>query len=131
MGKEKIKILIVDDNRLFRKAVKKKLSNELSFEIVGEASNDKEFLKLLNTVEMDIVLMDIQIPELGGIAATKKACFINRNIKVIAVTPFKNEVTPFKNEVCLEKLIESGFKGCVLRNNFFYEIINSIKELTN
>jgi DNA-binding NarL/FixJ family response regulator len=119
MDSNKIKILIVDDNKSFREAVKKFLINELNCEVIGEASNGIEFLEKMKPVGIDIVLMDIQMPELDGIAATKKWCLNNTQTKVIAVTMYTDKIY-------LKQLIESGFKGCVSKTSFFIEIAMAI-----
>ncbi len=123
MTTKKLKILIVDDNNSFREAVKLFLTNELNCEIVGEASNGKEFLQLINPVLADIVLMDIQMPELDGITATKKWCLIYPHTKVIAVTMFTEKAY-------LQPLIEAGFRGCIFKTNFFSEIFHAIDEVS-
>jgi DNA-binding NarL/FixJ family response regulator len=119
MDEPKMRIIIVDDNKLFRDAIKLYLVNELNIDVVGEATNGKEFLALINNAFVDIVLMDIQMPELDGIAATKKWCLRNPGTKVIAVTMFTDKAY-------LLQLIEAGFKGCIFKTNFFAEIATAI-----
>jgi DNA-binding NarL/FixJ family response regulator len=119
MEKKKLRILIIDDNRSFRLAVRQFLTNELNYEVVGEASDGTEFLKLMKSVNVDIVLMDIQMPELDGITVTKRWCLTHTQTKIIAVTMFTEKAY-------LQTLIEAGFKGCVFKTNFFTEIINAI-----
>ena len=119
MMEKRLKVFLVDDNATFRDAVKQFLEIELNCEIVGEAENGKQFLKTYNRLPADIVLMDIQMPEIDGIAATKKWCMYNPQTKVIAVTMFTEKVY-------LLPLIEAGFKGCVFKSEFFNEIIKAI-----
>jgi DNA-binding NarL/FixJ family response regulator len=119
MDTKKLRIIIVDDNKSFREAAIKFLTNELNCEVVGEASNGLQFLELIKTMVCDVVLMDIQMPELDGITATKKWCLRNPYTKVIAVTMFTDKVY-------LVQLIEAGFKGCVFKTSFFSEIVKAI-----
>ena len=119
MDTEKIKLIVVDDNKTFRDAVKLFLTNEYNVNIIGEASNGIEFLNLMEIIQSDIVLMDIEMPDLNGIAATKKWCLRNPYTKVIAVTMYSDQAY-------LLSLIEAGFKGCVFKNSFFNEIGKAI-----
>ena len=119
MMQKRLKVFLVDDNGTFRDAVKQFLEIELNCEIVGEAENGKQFLETFSRLPADIVLMDIQMPEIDGIAATKKWCMYNPQTKVIAVTMFTEKVY-------LLPLIEAGFKGCVFKSEFFNEIIKAI-----
>jgi len=116
---KKLRIFLVDDNETFRKAIKQFLEIELNCEIVGEAENGKHFLENYQVPLADIVLMDIQMPEIDGITATKKWCMINPQTKVIAVTLFTEKAY-------LLPLIEAGFKGCIFKSDFFNEILNAI-----
>jgi len=120
METEKLKIIIVDDNKTFRDAMKLFLVNELKAEIIGEASNGQEFLNLSAIIRADLVLMDIEMPELDGISATKKWCLHNPLTKVIGVTMYTDKVY-------LLRLVEAGFKGCVFKTNFFNEITKAIE----
>ena len=122
MESKKLKILLVDDNASFRKAVKLFLEKEYNHHIIGEASNGFEFLELIKMTDPDLVLMDIQMPILDGITATKKWCLHNPQTKVIAVTMFTDKIF-------LQQLIESGFKGCIYKTSFFSEIILAIVKI--
>jgi DNA-binding NarL/FixJ family response regulator len=119
METKKLKIIIVDDNEMFRSAAKLFLQKELNCEVIAEASDGKQFLELSNIYLADVVLMDIQMPETDGINATKKWCQLNSKTKVIAVTMFTDKVY-------LLPLIQAGFKGCVFKTNLFSEILKAI-----
>lgn len=124
MELEKLKILIVDDNKSFREAARLFLENEFSCKVVGEASNGFEFLSMIKNIKADIILMDIQMPELDGFTATKEWCFRDLHCNVIAVTMYSDRTY-------LPRLIESGFKGCVNKMDFFSDIINAIEKVKN
>jgi len=117
---KRLKIFLVDDNETFREAIKQYLEIELNCEIVGEAENGKQFLETYEMLLADIVLMDIQMPEIDGISATKQWCILNPHTKVIAVTLFTEKAY-------LLPLIEAGFKGCVFKSDFFNEILKAIE----
>ncbi len=86
-----INIIIVDDHSLFRNGMKLLLSNTGNFNIMAEASNGKEFLNLLDTMNPDIVLMDIDMPEMGGIEATTKALEKKPELKIICLSMYGEE----------------------------------------
>ena len=121
---KKLKILLVDDNQTFRTAVKQYLEIEMNCTVVAEVENGKHFLDMFNRTLADIVLMDIQMPEVDGITATKKWCLLNPETKVIAVTMFTDRAY-------LLPLIEAGFKGCIFKSEFFNEISKAIEKVMN
>lgn len=121
---DKIKLIITDDNDEFREALKNFLTLEFPVEIIGEAANGKEFLKLSNIYEADIILMDIMMPEINGIEATKNLLLHSPKTKVIAVTMHAEKAY-------LAELIKAGFKGCIFKNNLFEEIKTAITQVKN
>ena len=108
---EKIKVMVVDDNNEFRRAIITLLNSKEQYTVVGEASNGKEFLSKMENNEADIVLMDIRMPEMDGIEATKLANqMYYPNLKVITLT-MHNEFR------YLKEMIEAGAKGFMLKRN--------------
>ena len=108
---EKIKVMVVDDNNEFRKAIITLLNSKEQYLVVGEAANGKEFLLKMESSKADIVLMDIRMPEMDGIEATKLANQIYYpNLKIITLT-MHNEFR------YLKEMIEAGAKGFMLKRN--------------
>ena len=107
---DKIDLLIVDDHKIFRDGLKLLLSH---FSFVGdilEASNGKEFLDIHDEVSPDIVLMDINMPVMGGIEATREALEKYPDLKVIVLTTFHDE-----NYV--EQMMIMGVEGYMLKRS--------------
>jgi len=113
-----IKILIADDQSLFREALKTLLSAYPGLDIIGDASNGEEALRLAFTLSPDVVLMDLRMPIMDGVEATRKIVKLGKNIKVIVLTTFDDDETVFEGlragavgyllkDVSAEKLIEA------------------------
>jgi DNA-binding NarL/FixJ family response regulator len=89
------------------------------FEVTGEASNGDEFLKLLNNIEADVVLMDINMPEMDGIEATRKGLKICPGIDIIALSMYGEEEYYYK-------MIDAGAKGFLLKDSDISEVKEAI-----
>ena len=119
-----MKIMIVDDSDTFRDALKLILNKNKEYEIVGEAENGIEAIEQFSRLSPDLILMDIEMPEMNGIEATKRILWQNKNIIFIAITMYKDKAY-------LTELIGSGFKACIFKNNVFDELDDAIKKVCN
>ena len=117
-----IKVIVVDDHELFRQGVVMVINRMESTKVIGEASNGKEFLRLLNSDVPDVVFMDIKMPELNGVDATIEAIKRYPNLKIIALSMFGEEEY-------LQKMINAGAVGFLLKNSSIQEIENAIKQV--
>ena len=90
-----IKILLVDDQPLFREGLRTLLSVQTDFEIVGEAGNGEEAIKLARTLQPAVVLMDLQMPVLDGVAATRCLKTEQPDCRVIVLTTFDDDENVF------------------------------------
>lgn len=109
MEEQKLKIIIVDDHEFFRKGLVFVLSKMKFVDVVGEATNGQEFLTLLDSQPADIVLMDINMPNMDGVEATQKALSKCPDLKILALSSHQDEAY-------LETMIEAGVKGFLLKN---------------
>ncbi len=121
---KKVSIMLVDDNITFRETFKLIMSRYEDYEIVGEAENGVQALKLLDKFVPDLVFMDIQMPEMDGIEATKRMSWKYPFIKFIAVTMHSNEAY-------IHKLLKAGFKGCIFKDNVCDELDGALIQLAN
>ena len=124
MGIEKIKIVIVDDHQGFINAVRIFLRNRYGIEIVGEANNALQFLEIIKTTITDIALLDINLPEIDGLIAGKKAIIIDRRLKVLGVT-MSDDYNIHLN------MLQNGFSGGILKNQFTQDFDKAINKIKN
>jgi len=116
---EKIRIIIADDHQLFRNGLKILLNAFPEFEVTAEASNGVEFLRILQDTKAEIVLMDINMPEMDGIEATRKGLKICPGLDIIALSMYGEE--EYYN-----KMVDSGAKGFILKDSDISEVKEAI-----
>jgi DNA-binding NarL/FixJ family response regulator len=116
---EKVRIIIADDHQLFRNGLRILLDSFPEFEVTGEASNGEEFLKLLKNTQADVALMDINMPELDGIEATRKGLKICPSINIIALSMYGEEEYYYK-------MVDAGAKGFILKDSDISEVKEAI-----
>lgn len=121
---EAIKIFIVDDHPMVIDALKGYLEDETKYHIVGTASHGKAALVLLEDTEVDVVLTDIQMPQMDGVELTKELNGRGSEYKVIALTMF-NEPQLIK------RMLQAGVMGYVLKNSSMQEIERAIAEVAS
>jgi len=118
----KIKIFLVDDHNLFREGLKFLLSNYDLISEIYEAENAKDLLENVLNVKPDIILMDIEMPVMNGIEATRETLKIYPETKVIALSMYGNE--NFYSE-----MIDAGAKGFLLKNSKFEDVQKAIVDV--
>ncbi|MGG3193342.1 response regulator [Priestia aryabhattai] len=120
----KIKILIADDHHVVRKGLVFFLQTQPDLEIVGEASNGEEAVKLATSLEPHIVLMDLSMPVLDGIEATKELKKQAPHVQVMILTSFSDQdhVIP---------ALEAGASGYQLKESDPDELVAAIRKLMN
>jgi DNA-binding NarL/FixJ family response regulator len=121
---DKARIIIVDDNLYFREGMKLLIEMEGIGDVIAEADNGQEFLDLLVKLQPDLVLMDIEMPMMGGIEATEKALEIKPDLKILAITMF-NDTNNYT------KMLNAGAKGLVIKTLGITELKNAIKTTIN
>lgn len=117
---KKLRIYIVDDHKLFREGLKLLLSIQDFVHHIYEASNGRDFIENLSFVDCDLVLMDIEMPEMNGIEATEQALRIRPDLKVIVLSMYGDEQYYYK-------MVDVGVKGFVLKNSGIEKVIAAIR----
>ncbi|WP_462247595.1 response regulator transcription factor [Ekhidna sp.] len=115
----KVKILIADDHQIVIDGLKLVLSSQENFEVAGEASNGVEVLDFLAKSRVDIVVLDINMPEMDGIKCAKKVKELYPKTKVIILTMYAQKSF-------VEEIIKIGIDGCLLKNNTGKELSDAI-----
>lgn len=115
----KVKILIADDHQIVLDGLKMVLSAREEFDVVGEASNGIEVLDFISQNTVDIVVLDINMPEMDGIKCAKKIKADYPKIKVIILTMYAQKSF-------VEEIIKIGIDGCLLKNNTGKELSDAI-----
>lgn len=121
---KKLKIFIVDDHALFREGLRFLLAHSDFVEEVVEAKSGQEFLNSVTDVLPDVVLMDIDMPEMNGIEATRTGLVRMPTLKIIALSMHSDE--NFYTE-----MLEAGAKGFLLKNSRFQDVQQAILEVYN
>ena len=119
----KTSIIIVDDHKIFRDGLLLLLNHFDFVKVVGQASNGEEFLNILEEVEPDIVLMDINMPKMNGIEATKIALEKYPGLKVIALTTF------FEDDY-IKNMFSVGVEGYILKRSNIEDFELAIKRVS-
>jgi DNA-binding NarL/FixJ family response regulator len=104
-----IRVIVVDDHEIFRNGLKMVIGKIDSAMVVGEASNGEEFLQLLRSTAVDVVLMDVEMPKMNGIEATKQALKEFPHIRIIALTMFAEDQY-------IQSMLDEGAKGFLIKN---------------
>ncbi|MFO7658481.1 MAG: response regulator transcription factor [Bacteroidales bacterium] len=121
---KKNKILIVDDHQLFRNGLKFILNEMNDMQVIGEASNGKEFLDLLEYEIPDLVLMDINMPLMNGVVATKHALDKYPDLNILVLSMYGE--TEYYNT-----MIDLGVKGFILKDIDNKELRDAIEKVVS
>ncbi|MDE5611090.1 MAG: response regulator transcription factor, partial [Odoribacter sp.] len=121
---KKLKLYIVDDHKLFREGLKLLLSTQDFVQHIYEASNGKEFVENLALVDCDVVLMDIEMPEMNGIEATEAALRLKPGLKIIVLSMYGDEQYYYK-------MVDAGVKGFVLKNSGIEKVVAAIRKVAD
>ena len=114
-----MEILLVDDHTLFRNGLKMLLDTIPGYNVTGEASNGKEFLELIAKYDYDIIFLDIEMPEINGIEAAKRAIELKPELKIITLSMYGDEEY-------YDQMVDAGAKGFLLKNTNLQEVKTAI-----
>jgi DNA-binding NarL/FixJ family response regulator len=119
-----VRILLADDHKIVRTSLGKLLEREMNFELVGEAENGRETVKLAAELSPDIIIMDIGMPGLNGIEATKQIIQISDKIKIIALSMHSDKMF-------ITGMFRAGASGYLLKDCAYDELVDAINIVIN
>jgi two-component system, NarL family, response regulator NreC len=117
---KKINVFICDDHALFRDGLKAILREEPDVEIVGDAKDGREAVERVLKLRPDVVLMDVEMPELNGFEATRRITQAERKVKVLILTMYQEE------EV-VARCLDAGASGYVLKDASASQLVHAIE----
>ena len=120
----KIKILLADDHTLFRKGICALLEDEQDMVIVGEAENGREAVRLVSSLKPDVVLMDIAMPLLNGLEATRQIRHEHPSTRVLVLTMYDHEEY-------FRQMLEVGASGYIIKRAAATELVSAIRAVYN
>ncbi len=120
----KVRVIIADDQTLFREGIKDMLADEKTIEVIGEAADGKEALRLVKTLKPNVILLDIKLPHMDGIQAARqihKEC-PRTNVLILS---------SFEDESHVMEAIQAGANGYLSKMLPSYELVNALKAFAN
>lgn len=121
---ESIRILIADDHTLFREGLRALLASVPDIEVVGEAASGQETLTKADALQPDVILMDIQMPDLNGIEATRRILRAHPHIGIMMLTMFQDDDSVFA-------AMRAGARGYVLKGADQSVVLRAIQAVAN
>lgn len=117
-----IKVLIVDDHELLRVGIRKLLEHQDGITVIADADSGEQAVRIVREQSPDVVLMDVKMPGIGGLEATRRLLRINPDIKVIAVTVCDEEPFP-------SRLLQAGASGYITKGSGVEEMVLAIRKV--
>jgi DNA-binding NarL/FixJ family response regulator len=117
-----IRLLIVDNHTLFRQGLVSLLQSEPGLQVIGEAAGGEEALKLAQELQPDVVLMDVKMPGMDGVEATRRLLEVMPHTRVLMLTVSEEEENLFA-------AIQAGARGYILKNADADELLQAIERV--
>ena len=115
----KMRVLLADDHKMFRHALRLVLEKEPNIDVVGEAGNGQELLTLAQQTSPDVVCMDISMPVMDGVDATRRLLAIRPGVKIIGLSAFTDQYY-------VMEMMNAGAAGYVTKGEAVEEIVRAI-----
>ena len=119
---KRIRILLADDHAVVRQGFRMILSAHPDLEIVGEAGNGREAVELAAKLRPDVVVMDVAMPELNGIEATRRLTAENPHTRVVALSMHKDSVY-------VREILRAGARGYLLKDSVAADLVSAVRAI--
>ncbi|MHC5157512.1 MAG: response regulator [Planctomycetota bacterium] len=116
------KVLLVDDHEIMREGISALLRRYSEFEVVGQAADGRRALEMASQLKPDIIIMDVGMPNLNGVDATKQLLSMNPELKIMALSTHSDGAI-------VAKMIKAGAKGYILKESAFEELVEGLNTL--
>jgi DNA-binding NarL/FixJ family response regulator len=116
-------VLVVDDHELVRKGLRTLLETEGGWEVCGEAANGREAVEKANQYRPDVVLLDLEMPELGGLEAARQIAESNPETEILVLTMHESEQT-------VQEVYKTGARGCLLKSDAGRDLLAAVEALS-
>ena len=117
-----VRVLVADDHAILRQGIRSLLEARLGWQVVGEAVNGREAVEKAALLKPDVVLLDITMPELNGIEATRQILKAVPDTQVLILTMHESEKT-------MREVLQAGARGYVLKSDAPGDLLESIKAI--
>ena len=119
---KKISVLLVDDHTVVRQGLRALLKAEEDMEVVGEAENGRQAVMLARKTPPDVVVMDVAMPMLNGLEATRQILKSVPGVKVLVLTSYGDEE-------CVQQLMQAGATGYLIKQTAANDLLKAIREV--
>jgi two-component system response regulator NreC len=123
MQPKKARILLADDHSVVRRGFRLILESQTDLEVVGEASNGREAVQLAEDLQPDVVVMDVSMPELNGIEATRRISEVAMRTRVLALSMHKDAVY-------VREILRAGAKGYLLKDAADHDLLSAVRAVS-
>ncbi len=117
-----IKVLVVDDHDLVRMGISRMLADDPDIEVIGEADSGEAAIRMVKALGPDVVLLDVNMPNIGGVEATKRLRQFDEKVKILAVSSVSSQPYP-------SMLLKAGVNGYITKGTPLAEMIKAIKKV--
>ncbi|MDY0207324.1 MAG: response regulator [Pseudomonas sp.] len=117
-----IKLLLVDDHDLVRTAIARMLADVSDLEVIGQANSGEQAYQLVGELNPHVVLMDVRMPGIGGLEATRKIKQRYPEVKILALSAYEDEPFP-------TRLLQAGAAGYLTKGACIDETVNAIRQV--
>jgi DNA-binding NarL/FixJ family response regulator len=121
---EKIRVLIVDDHPIFRDGMRQLLESVPGFQVVGEGSSGEDAVRLTGEVSPDVILMDIGMPTMNGIEATRAVLNVRPSVRVLVLTMYEEPDSVFA-------ALRAGARGYLLKDAESDDIVRAVRAVAS